>query len=387
MCTSPMIRYRLKRGVSADTILGASTTFMIKSAKKLEEYFLSYSAFRDYFDKYMDYQYIKCRKCEECKADYARDWSIRCAHEFQIQGCGAFITLTIDDTKVNLFNDEKNLRHYCKRCVKGNRYIKYPINYTLCKGLIQDELKRMRDKLYKKYGISIRYFGCGEYGSSENSERPHYHILIFGYDFPDKYQLEVSKKGVPIYFSEELQSYWKYGIAKLQEINHRACMYTAKYCMKKLKFCDDIQEMEQYYGREPEFLIMSRGNCNAQRCPYIDDIVKNCKGMKSLKSLNNPYCKYCKYTRGGIGFSWFSRYYEDVLKVGYITLDGIKYPIPKYYLDILKLTNETKYDKYKIKVLNRIDELENLKPDCRSSENLKVKKKINKKKLQFYNRQ
>ena len=206
MCTSPMIRYRLKRGVSAETIIGASTTFMIKSAKKLEEYFLSYSAFRDYFDKNMDYQYIKCRKCEECKADYAREWSIRCAHEYQIQGKGAFITLTIDDTKVNLFNDEKNLRHYCERCVNGNRYIKYPINYTLCKGLIQDELKRMRDRIYKKYGISIRYFGCGEYG--EHNDRPHYHILIFGYDFPDKYQLEVSKKGVPIYFSEELQSFF-----------------------------------------------------------------------------------------------------------------------------------------------------------------------------------
>ena len=385
MCTSPMIRYRLKRGVSAETIIGASTTFMIKSAKKLEEYFLSYSAFRDYFDKNMDYQYIKCRKCEECKADYAREWSIRCAHEYQIQGKGAFITLTIDDTKVNLFNDEKNLRHYCERCVNGNRYIKYPINYTLCKGLIQDELKRMRDRIYKKYGISIRYFGCGEYG--EHNDRPHYHILIFGYDFPDKYQLEVSKKGVPIYFSEELQSFWKYGIAKLQEVNHRACMYTAKYCMKKLKFCDDILEYEQYYGREPEFLFMSRGNCNAKRCPYINEIIKNCKGMKSLKSLSNPYCKNCKYTRGGIGFSWFSRYFEDVLKIGYITLDGIKYPIPKYYLDILKLTDETKYDRYKIKVLNRIDEIEQLKPDARSTGNLNVKKKINKSKLQFYHRE
>ena len=384
MCTSPMIRYRLKRGASSDTLLGASTSFKIQSAKKLESYFLSYSAFREYFDNNMDYQYIKCRKCEECKMEYAREWSIRCAHEYQMVGKGAFITLTIDDTKVNLFNNEKNLRHYCKRCVKGNRYIKYPINYTLCRGLIQDELKRMRDNLYKKYNISIRYFGCGEYGTE--NERPHYHILIFGYDFPDRYMLELSKKGVPIYFSEELQSYWKYGIAKLQEINHRACMYTAKYCMKKLKITDDISEMEQYYGREPEFLIMSRGNCNATRCPYIDDIIKNCKGLNSLKNLNNPYCKDCKFKRGGIGFDWFAHYYSDVLKIGYITLNGVKYPIPKYYLEILKLTDEKIYDKYKLSVLNKIDDLEELKPEIRSTEHLNIKKKINKSKLKLSSR-
>lgn len=385
MCTSPMIRFRLKRGVSSDTILGASASFQIKSAKKLEEYFLSYSAFREYFDKNMDYQYIKCRKCEECKADYARDWSIRCAHEYQMSTCGCFITLTIDDSKANLFNSEENLRHYCKRCVKGNRYIKYPISYTLSRGLIQDELKRMRDNLYKKYGVSIRYFGCGEYG--EQYDRPHYHIIIFGYNFPDKYLLETSRKGVPIYFSEELQSYWRYGIAKLQDVNHRACMYVAKYCMKKLKFTDDISEIEQYYGREPEFLLMSRGNCNSKRCPYINEIIKNCKVMKSLKSLQNPYCKDCHFKRGGIGFDWFSHYYEDVLKVGYITLDGIKYPIPKYYLDILKLTDDSKYDKYKLSLLNRIDELEDNNFELRSSEHLKVKKKINKDKLKRYHRE
>lgn len=384
MCTSPMIRYRLKRGVSSDTLFGSSTSFKIQSAEKLESYFLSYSAFRDYFDRNMDYQYIKCRKCNECKMEYARDWSIRCAHEYQMVGKGAFITLTIDDTKVNLFNERKNLQHYCKRCVNGNRYIRFPINYTLSRGMIQDELKRMRDILFKKYGISIRYFGCGEYGSE--NDRPHYHVLIFGYDFPDRYLIETSKKGIPIYFSEELQSLWKYGIAKLQEINHRACMYTAKYCLKKLKFCDDIEEYEQYFGREPEFLFMSRGNCNAKRCPFIDEIVKNCKEMKSLKSLNNPYCKDCKFKRGGIGFDWFAHYYLDILKIGYITIDSIKYPIPKYYLDVLKLTDLKMYDKYKLNLLNKIDELEELKPSIRSSEHLKIKKKIIKSKLQTSSR-
>lgn len=384
MCTSPLLRFRLKKGVNADTIIGVSTYFQIKSLREIQSKFSSYSAFKLYFDANMDYQYIKCRKCLECKSEYASEWSLRCAHEFQMCKKASFITLTIDSTKANLFNEEKNMRHYCKRCVKGSRYIKYPIDYTLCKGMILDELKRIRDRLFKKYGVKIRYFGCGEYGSQE---RPHYHIIIFGYDFPDKKFIDMSKKGIPIFHSEELQDFWKYGLCTVQEVNHKACMYTAKYCLKKLSFTDDITEQEQYYGREPEFLIMSKGSCQANRCPYIDDIVKNCKGMKSLRDLNNPYCKFCKYTRGGIGYSWFLKYYKDVLKIGYITMDGIKYPIPKYYLQILKLTDETKYDMYKIKVLNRIDEQEELHPVDRSQEQLDIKKKIQKARLKLYHRE
>lgn len=385
MCTSPLIRYRCKFDKTPDNLFRGFTSYTIKSLKELESYFKSYSAFKSYFDNFMDYSYIKCRKCAECKADYASEWSVRCAHEFQIRKVASFITLTIDSSKANLFNTEKNLKHYCKRCVKGNRYIKYPIDYTLCKGMLLDELKRMRDNLYKKYGVKIRYFGCGEYGS--NGDRPHYHVIIFGYSFPDKHFINISNKGVPIYHSEELQSMWKYGLATVQEVNHRACMYTAKYCLKKLKFSDDISEQEAYFGREPEFLVMSKGSCQSNRCPHIDEIIKNCKGMKSLRSLDNPYCKNCKYTRGGLGYDWFLKYGLDVLKIGYVTLDGIRYLIPKYYLDILKLTDETLYDKYKIKVLNRIDELNELRPDDRSQKQLDVKKKINKEKLKHYHRE
>lgn len=381
MCTSPLIRYRIKHRGGKGVILGSPSVFSIKSLKEFQSCFKNYSDFKNYMDEHYDYQYIKCRKCNECKAEYAQEWGIRCAHEFQMRKLGAFITLTVDSTKANLFMEEKNLKKYCKRCEKGNRYIKYPIDYTLCKGLILDELKRMRDNIFKRTGIKIRYFGCGEYG--EEGERPHYHILIFGYSFPDKKFLKISEKGINVYYSEELQKMWKYGMTTVQEVNTRACMYTAKYCMKKLSYQNEQQKIENYYGREPEFLIMSRGNCNVKRCKYIDEIIKNCKGMKSLREMDNPYCSKCEMTRGGIGFDWFVKYYKDVLKIGYITLDGIKYKIPKYYLDILKLTDEEKYDKYKLNLLKKIEEIDD---NERSIERLTVKAKVQKNKLKHYHR-
>lgn len=387
MCTSPLIRYRLKRKEVSESFGALATHFQIKSLKEIQSKFKNYSAFKQYFDYYMDYQYIPCRKCDECKAKYAEEWGIRAFHEYQMREEGSFITLTVDSTKAKLFLEEKNLKKYCKRCEKGNRYIKYPIDYTLCKGMILDEIKRLRDNILKTYGKKIRYFGCGEYGSPENSERPHYHIIIYGFNFPDKKQVDTSKKGVPIFVSEFLNKNWKYGIATVQDVNARACFYTAKYCMKKLKFSNDQNEYEKYYGREPEFLIMSKGNCNVKRCKHIEEIIKNCKDAKNLRNLEIPYCKNCDKTRGGIGFDYWKKYHKDIMKIGYITIDGIKYQIPKYYLSILKLTNETKYDMYKIKQINEIDEREKKHPNERSYEQLQIKKKINKAKQKFYSRE
>lgn len=389
MCTSPLIRYRLKKNAPNNCPFGDYSKFNILSAKKLESMFVSYGAFKLFFDEYMDYQYIPCRKCAECKAKYAQDWSIRCYHEFQMREKASFITLTIDSSKAHLFFDD--MRHYCKRCVKGNRFIKYPIDYTLCKGLLLDELKRMRDTLYKRTGVKIRYFGCGEYG--EKDERPHYHILIFGYDFPDRQFYKISNKGVNIYLSEELSKFWKYGLCTVQDVNHQACMYTAKYCVKKLKYTDEQSEFEAYYGREPEFLVMSRGNCNAKRCKYIDDIIANCKGLNSLRNFDNPYCKFCDYTRGGIGYDWFKKYYKDILSIGFITIEGKKYNVPKYYLDLLKLTDLDKYDSLKLKkMLRGDDDLQRIEIDYQghnsrnSSYSCNARRVINNIKLNLYKR-
>lgn len=386
MCTSPLVRYRLKRYIPPKLcVIPGSTEFVIRSQKKLELEFKNFGSFISYFDRYMDYQFIPCRKCDECKQKYAQDWSIRCYHEFISRGVASFITLTIDSTIAPDFNNNpKSVNKYCKRCVNGSRYYKYPIDYSLNKGLIYDWLKKFRDYLYRDKGISIRYFGCGEYG--DNNERPHYHILIFGYDFPDKSFYKKSGKGVDLFLSEELSEHWKFGNHTVQQVNFQACMYTAKYCTKKMSYRDEQQEYEHYYGRIPEFLFMSKGNCQSNRCPYIDDIVKNCKGMKSLRDLTNPYCKNCDKTRGGLGYDWLLKYIYDVKKLGYIVVEGKKYSIPKYYLDIIKLTDKDYYDKYKLTALQKRDETFENDPLEQSTERLNVKKAVKRGKLEFYQR-
>ncbi len=378
MCVSPLVRFRIKKPVpKAKSHLFAFETwdpstkgFRIMSQKKLETEFKNYSEYLAFMDTYCDYIVIPCGRCVECRKTYARDWSIRCYCESLMHDTSCFITLTLDSLANKKFmqeieksyekNKKKNGQNcYCKYCKNGNKYFRYPIDYSLSRPFIYKWLKKMRDTLYRRYGINVRYFGCGEYGAE--NDRPHYHILLFGYNFPNikyknkeyrKTKVQFSKKGVQMYVCDELMDLYPYGNSFVEDLNLKSCGYVAKYCMKKIKFFDSEQLFDYYYGREPEFLFMSKGNCQSNRCPYINEIIMNCKGMISLRDLNNKYCNKCNKSRGGLGYSWFCKYWRDVLKVGHIQFDGKSYPIPKYFLDILKITDYDKWHDYQTCMLN-----------------------------------
>jgi hypothetical protein len=50
--------------------------------------------------------------------------------------------------------------------------------------------------------LKVRFFHCGEYG--DLTRRPHYHALIFGYDFPDRILL---KKSIQMLYDNALSDY------------------------------------------------------------------------------------------------------------------------------------------------------------------------------------
>ena len=62
-------------------------------------------------------------------------------------------------------------------------------------------MKRLRRKFGK-----VRFYHCGEYG--DKNGRPHYHASIFNYNFPDQFQIGVSKSGHPLFTSKALLDLW-----------------------------------------------------------------------------------------------------------------------------------------------------------------------------------
>ena len=251
-------------------------------------------------------QPVRCGTCAGCQMDRRREWAIRCHHEAQLHEENAFITLTFD---------EDNL----------------PEDNSLNKKHFQDFMKRLRGKYcytkdYSKSkkgrtisnGRQIRYFHCGEYGP-ENG-RPHYHALLFGFQFRDLI-LYTQQDGYDIYISEELSTLWGQGFATTTDVNFKSASYVAGYVTQKLQ----DEENAKWEG-----LDLETGEIYYLQPPYI---------TMSLKP--------------GIGSKWFQKYSKDCFPKDYITVDGSKLAVPSYYNGKYEEQDPDTYQAVKVERLQR----------------------------------
>lgn len=231
---------------------------------------------------------VPCSRCIGCRLERSRQWGIRCVHEAQMHDENAFLTLTYRDEELLYYG--------------GNRPTLYPRHLQLF-------LKRYR----KEFGNGIRFFACGEYGERYN--RPHYHAIIFGHSFPDQEYYTTTKAGHKLRTSCMLDSLWSHGNTLIGDVSFESAAYVARYIMgKKLGFG------AQYYKEhdiEPEFVRMSRGGRSGQ---------------------------------GGIGLTWFDKYYKDVFPQDRcIIRGGIKSKPPRYYSQKFELLEPEQYERIKAK--------------------------------------
>lgn len=141
---------------------------------------------------------LPCGKCIGCVSDYAKSWSDRIVLESSLYEKNCFITLTYKDAP------------------------KLPQ-----KDHVRDFIRSLRAA---HPDIRIRFFAVGELGSK--TERSHYHIILFNYDFGDKKPFK--KDGThQLYRSEELETLWPYGISSIGAVSPSSAAYCAQYSMKK----------------------------------------------------------------------------------------------------------------------------------------------------------
>lgn len=207
---------------------------------------------------------VPCRKCSQCKLNRARDFAVRCYFESLLHRDNSFITLTYD--------------------VENNPQVLKKEHFVLF-------LKNLRRQLSYHYNVdNIKYFGCGEYG--ETTFRPHFHICLFGFSFPDKVHVTSSRKGYPICKSDFLDKIWQKGICTVQEFTSNTSVYSALYSAKSFK------KIPQFLVDFPEFIKASQN----------------------------------------LGVSSFEKKAESFLQTDTIYIDGKSYKIPNYYLNKLFVT-------------------------------------------------
>lgn len=208
-----------------------------------------------------------CGKCIGCRLDYSRSKAVRAMHESTLHDANSFVTLTYDPDTLPF----------------GSGSLGWP---TLVKRDLQLFWKRLRKIIHP---IRIRYMACGEYGDS--TERPHYHAIIFGYDFSD--DREIWKRGRnPLYVSSTLSDAWKLGHAVVGDLSFESAAYVASYTVKKLNGQMGIEAYEKC-GRIPPF------------------------GSMSLKP--------------GIGRGWIEKWSEDVYAHDAINVNGHLQRPPRAY--------------------------------------------------------
>lgn len=162
----------------------------------------------------------------------------------------------------------------------------------------------------------IKYLHAAEYGGKLG--RPHYHVIMFGADFYDRYHWRTTSAGHKVYRSLLLERSWSdihgspIGNCEIGSVTVASARYVSAYILNK-KYGDDSLEHYMFYDgetgeyvpRKPEYCTMSRGG----------------------------------RTGKGLGYAWLKKNYKEVYSehfADYIYVDGARCKVPRYYDRIMQ---------------------------------------------------
>ncbi len=216
---------------------------------------------------------LPCGQCIGCRLEKSRKWAMRCMHEASLYDENCFVTLTYADEHLPRYG-------------------------SLDREAFPLFMKRLRKRFEPR---RIRFYSCGEYG--EESGRPHYHALFFGFDFDDKVFLR-TRGDNRVYRSPCLELLWPFGLSEIGSVSFESAAYVARYVVKKVT--GDLAE--DHYERvvldtgeciqlEPEFATMSR--------------------------------------RPGIGRAWIDKYRDEVYRHDSVIVSGKECKPVRYYDEVM----------------------------------------------------
>ncbi len=223
-------------------------------------------------------QRVPCGSCLGCRAEQARQWSVRILHETQMHQTAWFVTLTYSDEEIP---ENGSL---------------YPEDF---RGFIK-ALRRREKKEARRMGRSrtpISYYGCGEYGG--RTKRPHYHAVLFGVDFLDKSLLRVSGTS-NVWRSPTLEADWPHGLSEFGTVTPQNAAYVAGYVRKKI-------------GKLAE----------------EDDYVRVNKETGELVHIEPEFARMS--LKPAIGRRWIEKFWQDVYPRDSVVVAGLEGKPPRYY--------------------------------------------------------
>lgn len=181
---------------------------------------------------------VPCGKCPACLINRRNEWALRMRLESKCHINNYFVTLTYDD-----FNEPwEDYNGFFLPQVK--------------KADLQRFFKRLRTNFSRvhRFTSGFRYVAVSEY--CPTSCRPHYHLILFGY--------EVGLQQAHY----DIQKAWPSGFVQVGPLRDGGASYAAKYLFKK---------QPDMLGLRPNFLLASRRPCigSSYFTPQLKKFINN----------------------------------------------------------------------------------------------------------------
>lgn len=205
--------------------------------------------------------FSQCGCCEQCIATKSNNWVVRNHYEAMANPKKCFITLTYKENPIIIVRKD-----------------------------IQDFMKRLRIELDKQ-NIKVRIFYCMEYGTINN--RPHAHVIIYGWEDPDARYLSINKKGNVIYQSDLIERTWKLGRTSYQRFSEKEAPYIALYATPQETFkraykinFDNLKKLETYARNKKNLSKGQRKNLILELMDLRKQLEENKKKYVISREIN-----------------------------------------------------------------------------------------------------
>lgn len=225
---------------------------------------------------------VPCGQCTFCRKMKALNTAVRIVCESTMHEKNCFLTLTYNVSP-----------------------------HTLVLDHVQKFMKRFRKRLEP---LKIRHYGVGEYGGRR--QRPHWHIIIFGWypDLEDRYTVRSGLVG-----SHTVDQAWAdfhpmFGFNSIGEVTPASASYVGQYAQKKI-----TGERQKDSYTVPKHVDTETG-----------EIVEEYVAQPEIGFMSK---------RNGIGYTWFEKYVNDVFPADTVYFSGGVVKPPKYYFEHLKKVN------------------------------------------------
>ncbi len=203
------------------------------------------------------------------------------------------------------------------------------ISYRHMKNLIQTIRRKLSD--------TVRYLSQNEYGSAGG--RAHLHLALFGIEIDD---LEIYNNKNS-FTSETINKIWGKGQVIIQRLEFGNCYYIAKH----------------HYEEKANQTMLTHKYSYIH--PVTGEFIKERKPEQSTRSI-------------GIGRDYYDQYFSDLFPSDTMIINGQAKPVPKYFMNKLKLDNPELYEELKKLRLEKVETLshaENKKHEKFNRVNLK----------------